>query len=212
MAVVTISRQFGAGALMLGKRICAKTGFHIVDENMIHDIAVKENISKDWLESIAKESASDTLYVLSNIVSKGFFYKVPGIPSDEVERKKYAEILKRIMNDMADKGGFVIIGRGAQFILEDHPRAIHLLLVGELENRVRRVSQSFNLSSFQAKRFIRAKEKQRSNLARNIFKKKFDDPSHYHVVINTDKLPVDWAVDAATVFINKQLREEQGGE
>lgn len=209
MAVLTITRQFGAGAALLGEKICEKIGFHMVDENIINEVARKEKISTNWLDAIEKESASNALYLLSSIVSKGFFYRTPGIPADESERKRYLDILNRIMKEMADKGGFVIIGRGAQFILKDHPKAIHVLLVNEYEKRIRMVSENLKVSRAEAVALIRDKEKQRAHLATNIFKKDIDDPIHYHMVLNAGKIPLEWAVDMLSSMIENQVRQEK---
>lgn len=211
MAVLTISRQFGAGALLLGDKICEKTGFHMVDENIINEVLRKEKMSANWLEALEKESASNALYLLSSIVSQGLFYKTPGFSPDEVDRKRYLEVLTHIMQEMANKGGFVIIGRGAQFILKQHPKTIHILLVSEYENRVRLVAETFEISSAKAKDLIRAKEKERARLAANLFKEDIDDTTHYHLVLNTSKIPLAGAVDMVLELLKKKIKQEEGG-
>lgn len=210
MAVITISRQFGAGALLLGERLCEKFGFHLVDENIINEVARKKKISTDWLDAIEKESASNALYILSSIVSKGFFYRTPGLPADEAERKRYLEVLTHIMKGMADKGGFVIIGRGAQFILNDHPKAIHILLISDYERRVRLVSERLNVSPEEAKEMIKEKERQRAHLATNIFKKNMDDSGNYHLVLNTGRISLETAVDIMSCMLEDLIRQEKG--
>lgn len=209
MAVVTISRQFGAGALLLGDKLCEKTGFRMVDHNIINEVLSKEKISTNWVEALEKESASNALYLLSSIVSQVIFYKTPGIPDEEVERKRYLNILNNIMNEMGNKGGFVIIGRGAQFFLKDHPKAIHVLLICEYEKRVRTVAETFNISSAKAKELIKIKEKQRANLAANLYKENIDDTSHYHIVLNTGRVSLEWAVDIVLDMLEKQIKKEE---
>jgi cytidylate kinase len=49
MAVVTISRQFGAGGRTLAERLCERFGFHLVDEYAIDEMARKAKMSGDWL-------------------------------------------------------------------------------------------------------------------------------------------------------------------
>ncbi|MBN1624941.1 MAG: cytidylate kinase-like family protein [Deltaproteobacteria bacterium] len=210
MAVVTISRQFGAGAMLLGERLCEKTGFNLVDENILNEVARKEKISTEWLDAIEKESASNALYLLTSIVSKGFFYRTPGLPADEAERKRYLDVLTRIMTGMADKGEFVIIGRGAQFILKDHPKAIHILLISDYERRVSLVSENLKLTTAEAKELIREKEKQRSHLAKNIFKKNMDDSVNYHLVINTGRVSLEKAVNILSSMLEDPVRHVKG--
>ena len=209
MALVTISRQFGAGGLLLGERVCKKIGFRLIDEGSLNDIARNAKVSPDWLEAVEKEAASNALYLLSSIVSKGIFYRTPGLPSEEVERKKYIDTLTKIMKAMAEKGGYVIIGRGSQFILQDYPRSIHILLISEYEKRVRLVAETFKISDAKAMEMIREKEKERSALATHIFKKNMDDPSYYHLVINTGKVPLESAVEIVSAMTEDRISQER---
>ena len=209
MAVITITRQFGAGAALLGEKLCEKSGFHLVDENIINEVARKGKVSTNWLDAIEKESASNALYLLSSIVSKGFFYRTPGLPADEAERKRYLDVLTHIMMEMADKGGFVIIGRGAQFVLKDHPKAIHILLISDYEKRVGLISDNLKISVSEAKDMIKEKERQRAHLATNLFKKDIDDPIHYHMVLNSGRIPLEWAVEILLCTLENQIRQEK---
>jgi len=210
MAAITISRQFGAGALFLGEKICKKTGFHIVDQTIIDKVICKEEACKNWLDTLIKESASISLQALSEIADKSWLKKSLGIPIDAVERKRYFELLTDIIMQLANKGGFVIIGRGAQFILKDHPKTIHVLLISGYEKRLSMVAETFNISYDQAKEMIKLKEENRYDLGANIFNENIDDPSHYHLVLNTGKIDLDCAVDAILTTIEKQIEHNKG--
>ena len=48
MAVVTISRQFGAGGHTLGKLVADKLGYSFVDEEIIQRVAKKARVSTNW--------------------------------------------------------------------------------------------------------------------------------------------------------------------
>ena len=132
MAVITISRQFGAGGRTLGEKLCERFGFHLVDEFVIDELARKAKVSGDWLTAMEKEASSKLLGLISSIVSSGLLYRTPSAPDEEFERKKYIAFLTRVMTSMANEGGYVLLGRGAQLVLKNHPKAFHVLLVAEL--------------------------------------------------------------------------------
>ena len=48
MAVITISRQFGAGGRTLGKLLSKKLGYNFIEEDIIQKVAEKVNVSKDF--------------------------------------------------------------------------------------------------------------------------------------------------------------------
>lgn len=131
MTVVTISRHFGAGGHTLGEKLCERFGFQLVDEPVIDELAHKAMVSPGWLSAMEKEASSTLLSIISTFVSGGLFYKPAGSPPEREERQKYIAFLTRIFTTMANEGGYVIVGRGAQFILKGHPKAVHVLLVAD---------------------------------------------------------------------------------
>lgn len=197
MATLTVSRQFGAGGRTLGERLCQRFGFHLVDEFVIDELARKAKVKGDWLTAMEKEASSTLLSLLSSIVSSGLIYRTPGAPGEDFERKKYKDFLRRIMTAMANEGGYVLLGRGAQIVLRDHPKVFRILLVAEYEDRVKFMVDRYNLSREEAEKIIKEKEGQREAVASKIFGVDIDDPKLYHMVLNTSRMPFDWAVESA---------------
>ncbi len=208
MAVVTISRHFGAGGLTLGEKLCDRFGFQLVDASVTEQLAKKENVTPNWLTAMEQEATSTPLSILSTMVSRGLFYKRAGMPGDRAERRKYMDFLTRIFSRMASEGGYVIVGRGAQLILKDHPRAIHLLLVAEHEKRVAFLEEHHNLTHAQAESEIHAKERERAAMASRLFEADIDDMSLYHMVLNTSLMPYDWMLDTVFQLVSRCMNRE----
>jgi cytidylate kinase len=211
MAAITISRQFGAGGRTLGERLCDQFGFHLVDELVIDELARKAKVKGDWLTAIEKEASSTLLGLLSSMVSSGHFLKTPAAPGEEFERQKYKDFLRRIMSAMANEGGYILLGRGSQFVLRKHPKVFRILLVAEYEDRVKFMVQRYHLSEDEAKKIIKEKENQRAAVATKIFGAEIDDPKLYHIVLNTSLIPFDRAVEAAGDLFSR-FRKDLGEE
>jgi cytidylate kinase len=58
MAVITISRQFGAGGITLGKMIAESMGYTFADSDILQRVAKEANVSTHWVESFEKEAGS----------------------------------------------------------------------------------------------------------------------------------------------------------
>ena len=56
MAVITISRQFGAGGKTIGQKVAEALGYTFIDEDIIQIIAEKAKVSPGWVESVEKEA------------------------------------------------------------------------------------------------------------------------------------------------------------
>lgn len=208
MALVTISRHFGAGGHTLGERLCERLGFHLVDESAIDKLAVKHKLSPNWLSTIEKEASSTLLSILSSIVSRGLLYRHPYSTRDRDDRQKYITFLTDIFNAMANEGGYVIVGRGAQFILKGHPKAIHVLLVADYESRIGFLVDQHKLSRSEAASIIRARGKERATLASCLFKAEIDDPSLYNMVLNTSLMPYECVVETVSGVVNRFIERD----
>jgi len=207
MAVVTISRQFGAGGRTLGLRLSERFKFHLVDASVIDELARKAKISVDWLAAMEKEASSTMLRAISSVVSSGIFYRTPAVPGEEFEKKKYIDFLTRIMTSMADEGGYILIGRGSQLVLKDHPKAFHILLVGEAKDRVEFLIRHYDMSRAEAEAMIREREKERSAVASHIFGMDIDDPNLYHMCLNASRIPFDRVVNMVTDLLVRFMKK-----
>lgn len=208
MAVVTISRHFGAGGHTLGERLCERFDFRLADASVVDRLARNEKLSPNWLNAMEKEASSKLLSAISTLVSRGIFYKHPGSPAEEDDRKKYLAFLTQVFTAMANEGGYVIVGRGAQLVLRGHPKAIHVLLVADYESRVSFLMAQHKIDRSEAEKMIRAREKERSALASRLFKSNMDDPTLYQIVLNTGHMPYEWVVDTVAELVTRSMDRE----
>lgn len=211
MVVVTISRHFGAGGHTLGERLCERFGFQLVDEPFIDELALKRNVSPGWLSALEKEASSTFLSMISSLLSGGPYFIQAATRAEREERQKYLGFLTQTFIEMAGKGGYVILGRGAQFILKDHPKALHVLLVAGYESRIAFLVDHHNVSRPEAERMIRAKERERAALVSRLFEADIDDLGLYHMVLNSSLLPYEWAVESVCQMVNRFIAREESG-
>ena len=96
---------------------------------------------------------------------------------------------------IAEEGNVVVLGRGSQYILNDHPDARHVLLINDFENRVRFMMEHYDFSESRATHIVNREDKRRMNLYRKIGKTDYDDPRLYHLVLNMGRLDLETARD-----------------
>ncbi len=195
MAVITISRQFGAGGKTIGKRVANALDYTFVDEDIVQIIAEKAKVSPGWVESVEKEAGGRLSRIVTKMVSKPLLERVLKDDYGYIDEQIYIDYLVLIISQMAEEGDVLFLDRGSQYILNDHPDAFHVLLINSFENRVKFMEERYDLGYSQATNVVRSEEKRRANLYRKIGKQDFDQPELYHVVLNMAKVPLDQAVD-----------------
>lgn len=194
MAVLTISRQFGTGGLTLGKMVSEKLSFHFYDEEIIQLVAEKAKVSKHWVESMEKEAGGKFQRLISGLVSKSLIDRILDDQRGYIDENIYVDLLHKVIRKLADEGDAVIIGRGSQYILKDNKDTRHVLLVADKRHRIKFIEEHYNLSTDKATRVVNTEEKKRTALYRKFGKEDYDQPAHYHMVLNMNKTDLQTAV------------------
>lgn len=201
MAVITISRQFGAGGRTLGKMIAEELGYAFADSEVVQRIAEAANVSPTYVEGIEKEAGTKLTRIINSMVNKTLVDRILGGEQGYMDEQLYLDYLVVIISQMAEEGDVVILGRGSQYILHDHPDAIHILLMDELENRIKFMMKHYELSEKKAAQVVAAEDKRRLSLYRKLGKSDYDDPKLYHLVLNMGKYNLDQAVKTIVDFV-----------
>jgi cytidylate kinase len=195
MAVITISRQFGAGGKTLGTMLSERLGYTFADRDIILRLAREANVSPRWVESFEKEAGSRMSRLISTMVSRRLVDRVLKDERGFLDEQIYLDYLVLIIAQIADEGDVIVMGRGSQYILDDHPEACHVLLVDTLENRIRFMMEHHDMSEGRARQKVTSEDRRRASLYRRLGKENYDDPILYHLVLNMGRLTLDDAVE-----------------
>jgi cytidylate kinase len=193
MAVITISRQYGAGGKTLGKMIADELSYAFADSEIITRVAEMANVSTHWVETVENEAGGKLSRFITRMVSKPLVDRILKDERGYIDEEIYLDYLVLIIAQIADEGDAVILGRGSQYILDDHPDAFHILMIDAFENRVRFMKEHYDLSDNQARRVVKGEDKRRKALFQKLGKTDYDDPFLYHLVLNMSKLSLEEA-------------------
>ena len=135
--------------------------------------------------------------------------------SHELEDEKYIAAIRNVMTDLANAGNVVIVGRGSSAILRDFPQVLRVGVVALLEDRIMRTMERERLEREQAEKTVAARDKARGNYFKAYFRiDSPDDPSLYHLVINTSDVNLEHAaqvvVRASEALENGRLSPKVG--
>lgn len=201
MSVVTISRQFGAGGLTLGQKIADLLGYEFINEEIIKQISKKARVSKDWVHAIEKEAGGRLHQLISSLIPRGLMDRILDDQRGYIDEEIYINLLDQIIRKIADKGNCIILGRGGQYILADHPDALHILLIADREDRISFMQTHYKLDAAKAAQVVDAEEKRRINLYRKFNKSDYDQPEHYHLTLNMSRLSLERAAEIVSNMV-----------
>jgi cytidylate kinase len=211
MSVVTIRGQLGSGAPEIGREVAARLHADYVDREIIAEVAAR--LHRQEQDVLAKEMPPSGL--LGRIAealehSYGFDVGFEGayLPSWQIPLNdtRYLQALETVVKELARGHSLVIRGRGSQFILKDYPGSLHILVVAPFKVRIKRVMQNFQLNQEDAKKEIDHFDKSSREFIKRYFKAELEDPIHYDIVINTERLSFQ---AAASIVVGAPLAAPQ---
>lgn len=195
MAVITISRQFGAGGKTLGNLVAKKLGYPIIDNEIINKVAEMAKVSDDWVHSIEQEAGGKMMNFISKLVSKNFIERILDEKKGYIDEDVYIDTLKHVLRKFAEQDNCVLLGRGGHYFLKDFKNAIHIEMIAELKDRIKFMEDNYKLSYAQAKDAVNIHERRRQNLYMKIGKQDYENPGLYTLVMNMSKLGMNEAVE-----------------
>ena len=116
MAVITISRQFGAGGMTLGQQVRDLLGYTFINDDIIKMVAKKAKVSPNWVKSVEREAGGKLQKFLSTIVPKSLVDRILDDQRGYIDEEIYVDLLGQIINKIADEDNCIILGRGGQTV------------------------------------------------------------------------------------------------
>lgn len=201
MAVITISRQFGAGGRTLGKMVSDSLGYTFIDNELIQMVAIQAKVSTNWVESLEKDAGGKLQRFVTSLVSRSLVDRILSGERGYIDEEIYVDMLQKIITGIADEDNVVIIGRGGQYILKDRPNVFHLLLVSDFEDRITFMEKHYDLSRKQAQQAVSLDDKRRINLYRKFGREDYEKPDIYHMVLNMTQLDLETAKNLVVTLV-----------
>lgn len=194
MAAITIARQLGAGGGAVATGLAERLGWKLLDRALVERIADELQVAPEQVEA-HDERVESFVERLGQYLSEGFPEVLPIAALPPMSSERTAAAARRIVAAIVDEGPAVIVGHGAQCVLEADPRAIHVLVHAPLEFRVARACERFGLDARAATERIRQSDADRRRYIREHFDREWMDPGRYTLCVNAGRLGTEDAID-----------------
>jgi cytidylate kinase len=186
--ILTISREYGSGGADIAHLIARNLGWKLIDKELINEISRKGQVTES--EAAAFDERVDPW--IHRVTRSIWGLGIDGIsavaPLDMFDAKRAADLTKQVIEEAYRAGECVIVGRGAQFILQQRKDAYHAFIYASWEDRVRRIKQRME-PGLDAEALIRSMEAERMEYIRMHFKQNRLDPHLYDIMMNSKDQP-----------------------
>ena len=188
--IITIGREFGSEGRELGIQLSQKLNVAYYERELVTEIAKRTHMSEKYVTEVMEYrpqkdfpiSMADNAAVLADNVL--------------MQQKMSISIeMIRIVREVAAKGNCVIIGRCADYILEDFS-PFRIFVYASLEDRIARrlrieTAEGAKITLKEMQKKVPAVDRIRADHYRKYTGKTWDDPNNYDMMINTTGREVD---------------------
>lgn len=204
--IITIGRQYGSGGYEIGKKLASNLGVELYDKEMLKRAAKESGLCEELFETHDEKPTNSFLYSLvmdtySLGYSSGTYADMP------INHKVFLAQFDTIKK-IADEGPCVMVGRCADYALEDYKNVINIFIYADLEQRIRRVAREFDITDAKAKDMITKTDKKRASYYNYYTNKEWGNAKGYDLCLNSAKLGIDGTVKVIEEYMKIRCQIE----
>lgn len=201
--IITISRQYGAGGSDVARRVSDALGWRVVDNELIDRVALRAGLPP---EEVARreERAPGFLERLTRALSRSSpeSFAAPADKVPEPEEATLVRITENVVAEIAAEGRVVLVGRAGPAVLRGKHDALHVRLVALAAFRLGTAVQRLGIDPKDAEQAMHEADTNRARYLKQYYGLDWNDPTNYHMVLNTGVLGLD---GAAAVIVERAL-------
>ena len=186
--IITIGRQAGSGGREIGRLVADILGIPFYDKELLERAAEESGFSKEFFMKHDEKRTSSFIYSLAmDSPSPGFSAAIPGMPINHRFFLAQFNTIKTI----AKEGGCVIVGRCADYALEENPHLLSIFIHADYEFRVKRCMQELSIDEYKARELINKTDKQRASYYNYYTGRKWGVATNYEIALKSSVFGVE---------------------
>ena len=199
--IITISREYGAGGLPVGRNVAEKLGIPFYDKKLVEHVAEETGFAPKFIEEHGEHSPSGSMFSYA-FAPQG----VPGVMNGLSTSDYLWNVQCNVILQLAEKGPCVIVGRNADYILKDRKDVLNVFLHADIPHRVERVLEA-NPDEKNPEGRIAARDKRRRLNYQHYTGRTWAMSQNYHICLDTSVLGYE---QCAEIILNAVKNSKEG--
>ena len=193
--IISISREFGSGGRLIGKRLAAQLGIPCYDRTIIQKTSEKSGLSPDFIARFHLSIAPVGVGVPAMAHQ--------GVPVSHQAFFAQAEVIR----ELADEGPCVIVGRCSDYVLGERPECLKVFVHADMASRVERCVDEYHIPSDDMARRIVQMDRGRANY--NYYTgHTWGDMRRYDLTLNSGIVGVEGAVNLIVALVRARAAQD----
>lgn len=189
MGIITIARTHGSGGTLFAKALAKNLDYKCINRTSFNDHcqAINNHVRLFGLQS---EESPSFLGWLQEVMSNRYFFKI--------------SLLANIYH-CALQNNVILVGMGAGIILSGRENVLHLRVVRLFSERVKAIAEVKNIPYDDAFDLVERMDEGKKDFVSRYFDEDVNDPTLYHLTINTSYLKFDDVLNMISDYAKNHL-------
>ena len=181
--IVTISREFGSGGRTIGKKVAEKLGIPCYDSELIQKIAEESGFAENYVKEAGEYAPGG---FLSSVLANRAF----GPTNEDI----LWETQCRVIMELAEKGPCVIVGRCADYLLQNKADCLKVFIHADMAFRAKRIVEVYGEREQSPEQRLRDKDKKRAVNYKHFTGQEWGMSQNYHLSLDSGAIGIDECV------------------
>jgi cytidylate kinase len=197
--VVAISHTDGAGGGPIGRIVSERLGFRYVDEEIVRIAADKEGLEPHVIADAEKRKSFLARLVEGlgrlGVAGAGMGALTIREASEFTRSDDFRAFILEAIRETADWGDVVIVAHAASMAIAGRDDLLRILITAPAKARTRRLAEAEHIVEEEAAKLIERSDARRAEYIRRFHAIDTELPTHYDLVVNTDRLSLEQAAE-----------------
>jgi cytidylate kinase len=188
--IITVSREFGSGGRSIAKTIAERLGYAYCDNSVITGVAREHGLSEVFVKEYGEYAVSKNPLTFDFSIDSAHRYDSGLSIYDQLFIFQHTYI-----TDLAEKEPCVIVGRCADFILQERADCLHTFFYADMNFRINRLANSMGEKFANPEKHLKEMDERRKTYYRHYTGRRWGEAKNYHLCLHTGSIGMEHCVD-----------------
>lgn len=183
--ILTVNREFGSGGGRIAQTIAQWLGWKLLDRDIIDAIAYEAHVEKKVVSKYDEHVDSWLSRLNQQAMRSAALAAGLELGDDSLfDAEAMVKITQKVLEEAYAEGNCVIVGRGAQCVLQCKPDVYHVFVYAPLKERIRRLNKRLEKGANVEQR-LRTVDEERAKYLQQNFGKSWCNPHLYDLMVSS---------------------------
>lgn len=181
--IITVSRQFGSGGRSIAKELAKRLGYDYYDSELTNKVAEETGFDPSYIADAGEYAPG------RSILSYALGSASPHASGGHMSASDYLWTTQsRIITELAEKGGCVIVGRCADYILRGRDDCLNVFIHANDRYRAKRIVELYGVRDKSPQKRLEEKDGRRSVNYKYFTGREWGKIDNYHLALDSSVL------------------------